>query len=117
MEMLDKIKMYLAGLLVVAGVVAYYMIPDTQGFLRILAVVVALVLAAGVIWLSRPGQEFVTYAHDSMAEGRKVVWPTRKEAMQVTGLVFVFVAVLALFMWAVDSGLSWLFYDVILGRG
>jgi len=117
MEMLDKIKMYLAGLLVVAGVVAYYMIPDTQGFLRILAVVVALVLAAGVIWLSRPGREFVTYAHDSMAEGRKVVWPTRKEAMQVTGLVFVFVAVLALFMWAVDSGLSWLFYDVILGRG
>jgi preprotein translocase subunit SecE len=117
MEMQDKLKMYLAGLVVVAGVTGFYMIPDTQGFLRILAVVAALVVAAGVVWWSRPGREFVAYAHDSVAEGRKVVWPTRKEAIQVTGLVFLFVTVLALFMWAVDSGLSWLFYDVILGRG
>ena len=56
-------------------------------------------------------------SHESIAEGRKVVWPSRKEAMQATGMVFVFVAVLALFMWMVDSGLTWLFYDVILGRG
>jgi preprotein translocase subunit SecE len=117
MEMQDKIKMSLAGLLIAAGVAGYYMIPDAQGFLRVLAMVVALVLAAGVVWLSRPGREFVTYAHESIAEGKKVVWPTRKEAMQATGMVFVFVAVLALFMWMVDSGLSWLFYDVILGRG
>ncbi|WP_312854396.1 preprotein translocase subunit SecE [Paludibacterium denitrificans] len=41
----------------------------------------------------------------------------RKEALQMTGMVFVFVFVLALFMWGVDSSLSWLFYDVILGRG
>jgi preprotein translocase subunit SecE len=117
MEMQDKIKTSLAGLLVAAGVAGYYMIPDTQGLLRVLAMVLALVLAAAVLWLSRPGKDFVAYAHDSVAEGRKVVWPGRKEAMQATGLVFVFVAVLALFMWLVDSGLSWLFYDVILGRG
>jgi preprotein translocase subunit SecE len=117
MEMQDKIKLSLAGLLVVAGIVAFYMIPDTQGFLRVLAMVVALALAAGVVWLSQPGRDFVAYARDSVTEGRKVVWPTRKEAMQMTGIVFLFVAVLALFMWMVDSGLSWLVYDVILGRG
>lgn len=117
MEMQDKIKMSLAGLLVAAGVAGYYMIPDAQGFVRVLVMALALVLAAGVVWMSRPGREFVAYAHESIAEGRKVVWPTRKEAMQATGMVFVFVAVLALFMWMVDSGLSWLFYDVILGRG
>ena len=117
MEMQDKIKMSLAGLLVVAGVVGFYMIPDSQGFLRVLAMFVALVLAAGVVWLSQPGRDFVAYARDSVTEGRKVVWPTRKEAMQMTGIVFLFVAVLALFMWLVDSGLSWLVYDVILGRG
>ena len=69
------------------------------------------------MWLSHPGKDFVAYANDSLVEARKVVWPTRKEAMQMTGMVFIFVLVLALFMWMVDSGLSWLFYDVILGRG
>jgi preprotein translocase subunit SecE len=109
--------MYLAGLIVVAGVTGFYLIPESQGFLRILAMVVALLLAGGAVWWSQPGRDFAVYARDSIAEGRKVVWPSRKEAMQVTGMVFLFVTVLALFMWAVDSGLSWLFYDVILGRG
>lgn len=117
MEMQDKIKLSLAGLLVAAGVVGFYMIPDAQGILRVLVMLVALALAAGVVWLSQPGRDFVAYARDSVAEGRKVVWPSRKEAMQMTGIVFLFVAVLALFMWLVDSGLSWLVYDVILGRG
>jgi preprotein translocase subunit SecE len=35
----------------------------------------------------------------------------------MTGVVFLFVGVLSLFMWAVDSGLTWVFYDLILGRG
>jgi len=117
MEMQDKIKLCLAGLLVAVGVVGFYLIPETQGFLRVLAVLISLVLGAGVVLISRPGREFVGYAQECVTEGRKVVWPTRKEAMQMTGLVFAFVAVLALFMWAVDSSLSWLFYDVILGRG
>ncbi|WP_166642195.1 preprotein translocase subunit SecE [Paludibacterium purpuratum] len=115
--MQDKIKLSLAGLLVAAGVVGFYVIPDTQSFLRVLAMFVALALAAGVVWVTTPGREFVAYARESVVEGRKVVWPTRKEAMQMTGIVFLFVAVLALFMWLVDSGLTWLVYDVILGRG
>ena len=73
--------------------------------------------AAGVVWLSQPGKDFVVYAQESVAEAKKVVWPTRKEATQMTGMVFVFVFVLALFMWLVDSGLSWLFYDILLKRG
>jgi preprotein translocase subunit SecE len=117
MEMQDKIKMCLAGLLVAVGVVGFYMIPESQGFLRVLAVLISLVAAAGVVLVSRPGRDFVVYAQECVTEGRKVVWPSRKEALQMTGMVFVFVAVLALFMWMVDSGLSWLFYDVILGRG
>lgn len=117
MEMQDKIKLALASLVVVAGIVAFYMIPEGQGLLRALAFVVSILLAAGVVWTSAPGKGLVAYANESMVEARKVVWPTRKEATQVTLMVFLFVAVLALFMWMVDSGLSWLFYDVILGRG
>jgi len=117
MEMQDKIKLVLAGLLVVAGIAGFYLIPETQGILRVLAFVAGLVAAAGVIWVSQPGKAFAGYAQESVVEARKVVWPTRKEAMQMTGLVFLFVLVLSLFMWSVDSTLSWVFYDLLLGRG
>lgn len=117
MELQDKIKLLVAGLLVVAGIAGFYMVPESQGLLRALAFLAGLLLAAGVVWVSAPGKALVAYGQESVAEARKVVWPARKEAMQMTGLVFVFVFVLALFMWLVDSGLSWFFYDLILKRG
>lgn len=117
MEMQDKLKLGLAALLVTAGVVGFYLLPETQGVLRALVFVAAVLAAAGVFWFSAPGREFVSYAQESIVEARKVVWPTRKETSQMTLMVFVFVFVLALFMWLVDSSLSWLFYDVLLRRG
>ena len=117
MNMEDKIQLVLAGLLVSAGTIGFYTIPSDQNILRALAFSVGVILAAGLFWVSRPGKNFIGYANESLAEARKVVWPTRKEAMQMTGMVFVFVLVLALFMWLVDSCLSWFFYDLILGRG
>ena len=117
MELQDKLKLVLAMALVVAGIAAYYLIPEAQGTARVASVIAGILLAVGVIWLSQPGKDFVGYAQDSVAEAKKVVWPTRKEVTQMTLLVFVFVLVLSLFMWLVDSGLSWLFYDVILHRG
>ncbi|AXK38583.1 preprotein translocase subunit SecE [Crenobacter cavernae] len=117
MEMQDKLKLAFAALLLVGGIVGFYLVPESQGLLRALAFVAGLVLAGGVLWVSAPGKAFASYAQDSVGEARKVVWPERKEALQLTGLVFLFVLVLALFMWSVDSGLSWLFYDLLLGRG
>ncbi|KAF0811292.1 Protein translocase subunit SecE [Andreprevotia sp. IGB-42] len=117
MESIDKIKVAAALLLVGFGVAGFYALPADQSVLRSLAVVAGLLLAATVLWFSQPGREFVDYARDSIKEAQKVVWPSRKETWQVTGVVFLFVGVLALFMWAVDSGLAWVFYDLILGRG
>ncbi len=116
MESIDKIKVGVALLLVLAGVAGFYLLPASSAVLAPLSVVVGLLLAAGVMWFSVPGQQFVDYARDSVKEAQKVVWPTKKETWQLTGIVFLFVGVLALFMWVVDSGLAWLFYDVILGR-
>lgn len=117
MELQDKLKLGLAALLVAAGVAGFYLVPDSQPFLSGAVFVLGLVLAIGAVWLSQPGKSLVLYGQESVAEAKKVVWPNRKETMQLTGLVFLFVFVLALFMWGVDSGLSWLFYDVLLGRG
>lgn len=117
MEMRDRLKLAAAVLALVAGVVGFYMLPVDQGALRVLLFVVSIVVAAGIVWLSAPGKQFAHYAQESIVEAKKVVWPTRKETTQMTLMVFIFVLVLSLFMWLVDSTLSWLFYDVLLNRG
>ena len=116
MESIDKVKVGFALLLVAVGVAGFYLLPAAPTVLRPLSVVAGVLAAAGVMWFSLPGRQFVDYARDSVKEAQKVVWPTKKETWQLTGIVFLFVGALALFMWAVDSGLAWLFYDVVLGR-
>ncbi|TLS66918.1 preprotein translocase subunit SecE [Mariprofundus erugo] len=46
-------------------------------------------------------------------EAKKVTWPERRETMQATLMVFVMVIFIALFLWLVDSALSWLVQQVI----
>mgnify|MGYP000017293932 CR=1 FL=1 len=50
-----------------------------------------------------------------MFELKKVVWPTRKEATQMTLVVFAFVFVMALFLWGTDKLLELVLYGLILG--
>lgn len=116
MENVDKLKLAVAVLLVAAGVVGFYMVPAEHGALRGLVVVAGVALGAATVWFSQPGRQFVDYARDSIKEAEKVVWPSKKETWQITGFVFLFMFVLALFMWVVDSSLTWLFYDVLLKR-
>jgi len=61
------------------------------------------------------GKELIAFGRDSAKEVRKVVWPTRKEAIQMTGYVFAFVVLMALFMFTTDKTLEWVLYDLILG--
>lgn len=117
MEVQDRIKLAASLLLVALGVAGYYLLGSTGSLVKVLSVVVGVVAAAGLMLTSSQGKDFVGFARESVAEAKKVVWPTRKETIQITAVVFAFVLVLALFMWVVDGSLSWLFYDVLLGRG
>ena len=74
-----------------------------------------LVLGAGVALVSSPGQSFIEFARESYREVRKVVWPTRKEAGQMTGLVFAFVVIMALFLWSADKLIEWVIFSLVLG--
>lgn len=56
------------------------------------------------------------YFKSSWAEFKKVVWPSRDEAVKMTVFVIIFVAVLAAFIYAADTIISWLFFDVLLNR-
>ncbi len=114
--MLDKIKLAAAAGLVVAGVWAFYHFSDTASVLRVLMVLGGLLAAAGVAWLSEPGRQLFAFGQEAWAEAAKVSWPTRKETVQMTGIVFAFVTVMALILFGIDSTLAWLI-KLLTGRG
>ena len=107
LQMADKIKLGLAVLLVVAGIAGFYLLKDNAAILRVASVLAGLVAAALVAWTTAPGREFFVYAQESVAETKKVVWPSRKETVQTTGMVLAFVLVMAIFLWIVDALLVW----------
>ena len=111
----DKAKLAAAGVLVVVAVVAFYLLGKQDLWVRVAALIVLMVMAAATFFTSEPGKQLIAYGQDSVREVRKVVWPTRKEALQMTGYVFAFVVVMALFLWLTDKTLEWLLYDLILG--
>lgn len=113
--MLDKIKLAIAILLVVAGVAGFYLLSDSFMIVRVLSVVAGVIAAAAVAWTSDPGKAFYVFAQESVAETKKVVWPTRKETVQTTGIVMAFVVVMAIFLWVVDASLVWV-VRVMMGR-
>jgi preprotein translocase subunit SecE len=111
----DKAKLAVAGVLVIGAVAAFYALGKQDLWLRVVALIALLIAAVGVFFTSETGKQLIAYGQDSAKEVRKVVWPTRKEAMQMTGYVFAFVFVMALFLWLTDKTLEWVLYDLILG--
>lgn len=111
----DKAKLAVSGLLVIGAVVAFYALGKQDQWLRVLALLGLLVVAVGVFLTSESGRQLIAYGQDSVKEVKKVVWPTRKEAGQMTLYVFAFVFVMALFLWITDKTLEWALYDLILG--
>jgi preprotein translocase subunit SecE len=111
----DKAKLFGSLVLVVGGVVAFYMLGKADLWMRVVALLALMLLGVAMFFLSEPGKRLVAFGRESVKEVRKVVWPSQKEAMQSTGLVFLFVVTMALFLWIVDKILEWGLYDVILG--
>lgn len=111
----DKAKLGLAVALVLASLVSFYMLAKQGQIAQWGALVACLVAAAVVFMSSETGRQFLAFGRDSVREVKKVVWPARKEAMQMTAYVFAFVVVMALFLWGTDKLLEWVFYDLLLG--
>ena len=111
----DKAKLAAAGLLVVAAVVAFYLLGKQDLWLRVVALLSLLAAGVATFFTAEPGKALAAFGRDSVRELRKVVWPSRKEAIQMTGYVFAFVVVMALFLWLTDKTLEWALYDLVLG--
>ena len=111
----DKAKLVAAGVLLVGGVTAYYFLSKQDLWLRVLVLLVLLAAAVATFFTSESGKQLIAFGRDSVRETKKVVWPARKEAMQMTGYVFAFVIVMALFLFLTDKTLEWVLYDLVLG--
>jgi preprotein translocase subunit SecE len=112
----DRLKLGLAVVVIIAGIVGFSVLESKIPMVGRIAVFIgSLILAAVIAWFSEPGRRTIAFAQDSYNEVRRVVWPTRKETMQMTGIVFAFVAVMGLFLWLLDKLIAWLLSGVLLG--
>lgn len=111
----DKAKLAAAVALLLGAFVAFYLLSGHGALAQWGVLIAGVVAAIAVFGVSETGRQLVAFGRDSWRETRKVVWPSRKEAIQMTAYVFAFVVVMALFLWLTDKTLEWLFYDAILG--
>ncbi len=99
--------LWIAAVLLLAGVAGYYVLASQPGWLRWLSVVAGLVAGAVVFGLSAAGREFKQFVMDARNELRKVFWPTRNETWMTTLVVFGFAVIAGMFFWLLDLLLAW----------
>jgi len=114
--MVNKIKLLVAVLLLIAGLAGFYLLADKPTVVRILAVLAGLGASIAVLWTTPVGQQSLGFIGEAVVEARKVVWPTRKETIQTTLVVFALVVVMAAFLAVVDIGFAFM-VQKLMGRG
>ncbi len=114
--MAEKIKIAAAALIAIAGLWGYYALSDKATIIRLAVLAGGFLSAAAVMWFTTAGREFVVFSRESWDEAKRVVWPSLKETLQTTGIVFVFVFIMALMLWGIDAGLLWV-TQRLLGQG
>ncbi len=105
---LDFLKWSVVLLLLAGAVAGNYVYGDQSVLIRAIAVVIAIVIAGIMAMQTDKGRRAVIFAKESKTEIRKVVWPTRQEAVQTTGIVLVATVIMSIVMWGLDSVLFWL---------
>ncbi len=111
----DKAKLAAAVALLIAALVAYYMLSKQGALVQWGALLLGLAASVVVFFTAEAGRQLMAFGRDAWREVGKVVWPARKEAVQMTAYVFGFVVLMALFLWLTDKTLEFVFYDLILG--
>ncbi len=104
----------LAVLCAIAGVVAFALLTEQPLSIRLASLGGGLVLGVLLAWVSPSGKRLLAYGRQSYEELRRVVWPTKKETLNTTGLVMAFVVVMAFFLFVVDKLIELGLYDGLL---
>ncbi|GLS84849.1 preprotein translocase subunit SecE [Paraferrimonas haliotis] len=100
---LDILKWGLVIILLAAAVIGNSMYSEVSVLYRAIAIVVAFAVAAFIALQTEKGKTGFAFAKESRLEIRKVVWPTRQEALNTTFIVLAATGVLALVLWGLDA--------------
>ena len=102
---MDGLKWCAVALFLVGAVVGNYFAGEADAhFLARLVGVIFLVIAAfGVAAVTTKGKTFTNFAKEAHIEVRKVIWPTRQEALTTTFIVLAATGVVALILWGLDA--------------
>ncbi len=115
-QKLDTFKLGLALLIIVAGLVCFYLFDDYSLLFRVIGLLVGVGISVAIALQTVKGKEIWGYFRDAQIEVRKVVWPPRQETIQTTLIVIVVVILVAIIPWLLDMFLGWSI-GLIMGRG
>ena len=110
----DLALVAVAVLAAAAGVLGFTFLTDQPMLARVGVLIGGLAVALVMAWFSQPGKRFLAYGRESYEETKRVVWPSRKETLTTTGIVFAFVVIMAVLLFVVDKSLEWFLYDLLL---
>jgi preprotein translocase subunit SecE len=111
---LDLALVVVAVAILLAGVLGFSLLSERTLLVRIGILIGGLAIAVGIAWFSQSGKRFLGFAREAYEETRRVSWPARKETINTTGIVFAFVAIMAIFLFIVDKSLEFVLYDLLL---
>ncbi|NND54050.1 MAG: preprotein translocase subunit SecE [Gammaproteobacteria bacterium] len=112
---LDTVKLALTAAILVGGIWGFYQYEDNL-LISVSVILAAVALAIVMFMQTERGRILWKFIQGSRVEIRKVIWPTRTEAMQTTLTVFVFVLILGIFFWGLDMFLLWI-TRLLTGQG
>ena len=104
---MDTFKLGLALLIILAGLVGFYVYADFSLLYRVIALIASVGVRIAIAMQTAKGRQIWGYFHDAQIEVRKVVWPTKQETVQTTLIVIVMVIIVAIILWLLDMFLGW----------
>ncbi len=110
---MDVFKFAICAAILIVGMAVFYVFAEQPLLYRVLGIVAAVVIAAGIALTTTRGRSLAGFMKDARTEVRKMVWPTRAETLQTTIVVFIVVVILAIFLWFIDRILTTLIQFVI----
>jgi len=111
----DKLLLAFSLASALGGAIGYQVLSKQDFFIRLAVVLLGVGLGVVLFLVSQTGKRFSAFAKDSINETKRVVWPTRKEGVQMTAIVFGFVLIMSIYLLIVDKTIEWVLYDLILG--
>jgi preprotein translocase subunit SecE len=111
----DIVKYVIAALIAAGGIAVYYLFPQWYGPIRGLIVLFGFAAAIAVMALTALGRQGRGFLSEALFELRKVVWPTKVEARNLTGVVLLMVLAISLILATFDFIISQL-VKLLLGH-